>query len=49
MPLDPSESDYYKSREFDSDHNRAVRSHYLTYLEDCRFLVELGCGQGEFL
>jgi len=43
------ESDYYASRAFDEQHLREVRSHYLNFFKGRRFLVELGCGRGEFL
>ncbi len=43
------ESDYYASRSFDEQHLRKVRSHYLKFFNGRRFLVELGCGRGEFL
>jgi SAM-dependent methyltransferase len=50
MPLDPNaESRYYEGREFDPGHNRAVRAHYLQFIEGAGLLVELGCGRGEFL
>jgi SAM-dependent methyltransferase len=49
MIPDEIESRYYTSQGFDADHSRAVRSHYLQYLEGRRFLVELGSGRGEFL
>ena len=50
MPLpDEIESRYYTSQGFDPDHNRAVRSHYLPFVEGRDLLVELGCGRGEFL
>lgn len=43
------ERDYYESRGFDREHTRKVRSHYLKFVEGREFLVELGCGRGEFL
>jgi hypothetical protein len=50
VPLDPiAESEYYRSRAFDSEHTREVRRHYLQFVEGREFLVELGCGRGEFL
>jgi SAM-dependent methyltransferase len=50
MPLDPAtESRYYRSREFDPDHARDVRKHYVKFVDGRRFLVDLGCGRGEFL
>jgi SAM-dependent methyltransferase len=50
VPLDPDvEAQYYTSRNFDSGHARDVREHYLQYVQGREFLVELGCGRGEFL
>ncbi len=43
------ESSYYTAQGFDPAHSRAVRSHYLPFVEGRGFLVELGCGRGEFL
>jgi SAM-dependent methyltransferase len=50
MPLDrDAEAQYYASRRFDSEHARAVRSHYLQFVDGRELLVELGSGRGEFL
>jgi hypothetical protein len=50
MPVpDDFESRYYASRQFDADHAREVRSHYLRFVAGREFLVELGAGRGEFL
>lgn len=43
------ESRYYAARGFDPEHARAVRSHYLPFLEGRELLVELGAGRGELL
>lgn len=43
------ESHYYEHQQFDSTHASEVRSHYLQYLEGKQFVIELGCGRGEFL
>lgn len=43
------ESRYYRHQKFDSTHLTKVRSHYLRYVEGRDFVVELGCGRGEFL
>lgn len=43
------ESRYYEHQNFDSEHASEVRSHYLQYLEGKQFVIELGCGRGEFL
>lgn len=43
------ESDYYRHQSFDADHIRRVRSFYLQFIEEREYVVELGCGRGEFL
>jgi hypothetical protein len=43
------EASYYVARAFDREHNRRVRSYYLQFVENRKFLVELGPGRGEFL
>jgi SAM-dependent methyltransferase len=48
-PANSLESDYYQHQNFDPAHALEVRSFYLQFLEDSRFLIELGCGRGEFL
>jgi len=46
---DEIESSYYTAQGFDPAHSRQVRSHYLPFVLGRGFLVELGCGRGEFL
>ncbi|MEX2588156.1 MAG: class I SAM-dependent methyltransferase [Actinomycetota bacterium] len=43
------ESHYYQHQGFDSVHLARVRAHYLQFVQDRSFVVELGCGRGEFL
>ena len=48
-PANSMESDYYQHQNFDPAHNLEVRSYYLQFLADSQFIIELGCGRGEFL
>ncbi len=43
------ESAYYRHQRFDPDRIREVRAYYLQFLAGHDFIVELGCGRGEFL
>ena len=44
------ESDYYAHRAFDGEHLRRIRSHYVPFFAGASGpVLELGCGQGEFL
>ncbi len=45
----PVESAYYRHQRFDPDRIREVRAYYLQFLAGHDFIVELGCGRGEFL
>lgn len=50
MPIpDEIEARYYAAQGFDPAHAAEVRSHYLPFVAEARFLVELGAGRGEFL
>lgn len=48
-PAHSIESDYYQHQNFDPAHALKVRSFYLQFIADSKFLIELGCGRGEFL
>jgi O-antigen chain-terminating methyltransferase len=43
------ESNYFAHMAFDPEHTRQVRSHYAPMFEGCGSVLELACGQGEFL
>jgi SAM-dependent methyltransferase len=44
-----TESNYFAHMQFDAEHIRRVRSHYVPLLESCAPVLELACGRGEFL
>jgi SAM-dependent methyltransferase len=43
------ESNYYEHQSFDTEHSAKVRSFYLQFITESQFVLELGCGRGEFL
>ena len=47
--MDSLESAYYAHRAFDADHTRRIRSYYAPFFDEHAPVLELGCGQGEFL
>jgi SAM-dependent methyltransferase len=48
-PARSIESDYYHYQAFDPEHASEVRSFYLQFFAGHEFVIELGCGRGEFL
>lgn len=47
--MDSLESNYYAHMAFDPDHTRRIRSYYVPFFDGHEPVLELGCGQGEFL
>lgn len=47
--MDRLESNYYAYMSFDAAHTRRTRSYYASFFDDHPPVLELGCGQGEFL